>query len=195
MRYFKQSSLIITFCLLLGGILQAQPKPFLELSEDGLVYNAGFQYKAHYFSGVLVIKSTDEGQHVIMLSKMGPTIMDFIMHAEGHVTWNKKVETIDKPVFEKALIKDFRTLLLTPLYDPDKIKYLRHGRIRVKKHEKLLLKMEGDRVKSSENRGVINLFKTFVSYSYVDGETVPSEICLTHRNLKLKIELNQLSHE
>ncbi len=121
--------------------------------------------------------------------------MDFIIHNNGDVTWNKKVEAINKPIFERALIRDFRTLLLTALNNPEKMKQLKGGKLKVKKHEKLLLKIAGDRVNSSENRGVINLFKTFVTYSYTDGDAIPDEICLTHRNLKLKIELNQLPNE
>ena len=195
MPYFKRNSLAVLSFLLLSFSLKAQPQPFLSLAEDGLVFNAGFQYKEHYFSGILVVKSVDEGQQIVMLSKMGPTIMDFIMHSSGAVTWNKKVEEINKPIFEKAIVKDFRTLLLTPLYDPKKVKALAKSNFKVKKHEKLMLQLKDDRVISSENRGVINLFKTFVKYAYIDEDAIPDEICLTHRNLKLKIELTQMSNE
>lgn len=194
MRFLKNSSLVLFLCLI-GFNLQAQPKPFLEQSEDGLVYNAGFQYKDHYFSGILVIKSIENAQQVVMLSKMGPSILDFIIYNNGEVVWNKKVEAIDKPIFDKALIRDFRTLLLTPLYDPVKIKWVGDHKLKVKKHEKVVITTNNDRVNASENRGVINLFKTFVTYAYIDADAIPDEICLTHRNLKLKIELTQLSNE
>lgn len=194
MRSFKKGSLVLFLCII-GLSLQAQPKPFLDQSNDGLVYNAGFQYKDNYFSGILVIKSIENGQHVVMMSKLGPSILDFIIHNNGTVTWNKKVEAIDKPLFDKALVRDFRTLLLTPLYNPVKIKWIDDQKIKVKKHEKVVITINNERVNASENRGVINLFKTFVTYAYTDEDAIPDEICLTHRNLKLKIELTQLSNE
>jgi len=186
---------LTTLLCLLGTQLFSQeklPKPFLTEGEEGLVYNTAFQYKSYHTSGILVMKKEEQGYHLVLLSKMGPSIMDFIITDAG-VIWNKKIEAIDKPMVVKAIEKDFRALLLTPLDDPNKMKAKGSDNFKVKKKITIAVKTdENNKVKAVETKSFVNLFKTFVKYYYTDEDALPDEMCLTHRNIKLKISLNQL---
>jgi hypothetical protein len=186
--------LICSLCFYSDTIGQPSlPQPYIFQADDGLVYDASFHFKEYFVSGLLVMKKQDEGYHVVLLAKMGPTLMDFII-TDDSVIWKKAIKTLDKPLVLKEMEKDFRILLLTPLYQPTSIKQLNANRFRVKKA--ITLKVEtsedGRRITTAKTKRFANLFKTFVTYLYTDGDDVPDQIKLKHRTIKLKIELNQL---
>jgi len=196
-RHLKRSSLLIVVILIVSSpSLFAQdelPQSFLDLRKEGVVYNATFFYKEHQVSGLFVAKKDKDGYHVLLLSKMGPTLLNVLITPDG-VVWNKNIEFLEKKAIKKALVKDIRLMLLTPLDYTKKIKRQKGNTYKVKDHINIKLKLlDKNRVAQAENRGFVNFFKSFVIYKYAGEAKVPEQIKLRHRNIKLKIELKYLA--
>lgn len=196
-RHLKRSSLLIVVILFLGslsvGAQNELPKSFLGPQKEGVVYNATFFYKEHQVSGLFVAKKVEDSYHVLLLSKMGPTLLNVLIKPDG-VVWNKNIEFLEKRALKKALIKDIRLMLLTPLDNTRKIKHKKGSTYKVKNHINIKLNLlDNNRVAQAENRGFINFFKSFVTYKYTGEAKIPEQIKLRHRNIKLKIELKYLA--
>ena len=173
------------------------PLPYSALAAGGLVYDASFQYKDFQASGLLVIKRLEESQyHVVLVSKFGPSLMEFKLNREG-IQWIKTFDQLKKKKVEKLLERDFRMLLLSALDNPKKVE--RQGQ----KDSLLLYKVKGvpnmqlrvdptsKRVLYAENRGFVNPVKTKVSFSYQEQD-IPQTISLKHTHVKMSLDLNLL---
>ncbi len=199
MRNLKlnKPAIFLFFCaIFIWNQLNAQskiPEPYINHATEGLIYNASFFYKDFSVSGLLVIKKQPAGYHVVLLAKMGPTLMDFIITDES-VIWKKAVKSLDNGLVTRQMEKDFRIMLLTPLENPRKVKVKKKNRFKVKKAITLIIETdeEGKRIKKAKTKRFGNFFKTFVTYHYTDENLVPNQMLLRHRTIKLKIELNQL---
>ncbi|MFN6945338.1 MAG: hypothetical protein ACK4ND_10345 [Cytophagaceae bacterium] len=173
------------------------PKPYITHATNGLIYDATFQYKDFQASGLLVLKQIEKSTyHVVLLSKFGPSIMEFKMNEKG-ITWIKSMEKMDKKVVEKIIERDFRMILLTMLEDPKKVKEINRNKehlyYKVKKSLKVKAKIdpEAQRVLYAENKSHLNIFKTKATFTYGDHE-IPENITLDHSHLKVNINLNLL---
>lgn len=165
------------------------PQPYLQNNNEGLLYDVSFQYKSHYISGLLAIKKEIQGYHFVLITKTGPTIMDFIITDKG-IDWDKKIEALDRPIFLKAMEKDFRTIVLSSLDKPKKIKRLRSNLYKVRKvirHKVATDHLE--RVLSAKSKGLINPFKIFATYLYKGEDNIPDQILVRHRLIKSKLDL------
>ncbi|HNP19752.1 MAG TPA: hypothetical protein PKL31_15040 [Fulvivirga sp.] len=187
---------LLICAIFIGHQLNAQskiPEPYINHASEGLIYNASFYYKDFSVSGLLVMKKQPTGYHVVLLAKMGPTLMDFIITDED-VIWKKAVKSLDNGLVTSQMEKDFRIMLLTPLENPRKIKVKKRNRFKVKKAITLIIETdtEGKRIKKAKTKRFGNFFKTFVSYHYMGDNLVPDQMRLRHRMIKLRIELNQL---
>lgn len=194
MSLLSNNYLSFIFCLFLSTSAFAQPelpRPYIHEAEDGLVYNTAFQYKDYYFSGLVVLKKEENGYHIIMLSKLGVSIVDFVLTINGLI-WSKSPRRMDNPVVKSAFQKDFNLLLLTALTQPGKIKPKADG-FKFKGGQKIKIKLdEAGRVTQAETKKGLNLIKATSVFYYLDADNIPDEICLTHRFIKMKMEMSLL---
>ena len=175
----------------------ALPLPYIAQASGGVVYDATFRYKDFQASGLLVMKQLQEGEyHVVLLSKMGPSLMEFKLNREG-IQWIKTFEQLRKKSAEELLERDFRVLLLSTLethhhvHPQTKRGRLKQYKIDGKPGLKILVEPETNRVMYAENRGFLNPVKTKVHFRYGEG-SIPREIQLLHRNLRMSMELRLL---
>ncbi|MEX2336689.1 MAG: hypothetical protein WD555_05405 [Fulvivirga sp.] len=168
------------------------PEPYLNYTDNGLVYNTVFQYKDFSFSGLMVVKQEAESYHVVLLSKLGVTIIDLLL-TDGNLIWKKVPEAMDKKTIRHFMEKDFNLLFLTTLQKPEKFKKKDDG-FKVTSGDKIRvwLSASGDKVIAAERRKFINFFKSKTVFYYTNDDLIPDEICLTHRNIRMKIAMNLL---
>lgn len=166
------------------------PLPFSHLVDDDLVYNTTFRFGDDDLSGLLAIKGETDGYRVVMVSKFGFTIADFVLGEES-VKWNKMFPGRTNKAVLRALERDFRLLLLTPLYNAEKVRSRNSHRYLVKKDDKILVSLseDGKRVTSAKSMGFLNIFKSRAGYHYREKEKIPYEIRLTRNLMKMRIEM------
>ncbi|MBW3545434.1 MAG: hypothetical protein KY428_07540, partial [Bacteroidetes bacterium] len=176
----------------------ALPAPYSALAAGGLVYDAAFQYKDFNASGLLVIKRLDTGAfHVVLLSKFGPSLLEFKLD-EGGMHWIKTFEQLNKRTVQKLLERDFRVLMLSSLDHPQFIELksssdaLKVYRVKGDPDMKITLEAQSRRVLYAENRGFLNPVKTRAVFEYGEGNSIPKQISLTHRNVKMRLDLKLL---
>lgn len=181
--------------LLIGVKASAQndelPKPYINYAENGLIYNTVFTYKEHSFSGLMVVKKEGEGYRVVLLSKLGPSIMDFLL-TDGELTWNKVPKGMERPVIRRIMAKDFSIMLLTDLQDPKKVKEKKNG-YKIRGANTIKINLTADnKVREAETKNNFTLLKTYASFFYTDSDPVPDEICVNHRYIRMKMEMKLL---
>lgn len=170
------------------------PSSYLSAAEGGLVYDVSMSYKENQISGLLVAKREERGYHVVLLSKTGFKVMDFMLTPDGLV-WIKTLDQLDKEGIKNALYEDFSIIYLMPLQNPEKVKFKSEDKVKIKNgNTKLAVNLSQDhqRVESAESRGFINFFKSRAVFYYTNNDNIPDEVCLTRRNLKMKIYMNLL---
>lgn len=200
MRYFncaKYGVLLGLFFLTLSLKSQTSelPLPWSKIAAEGQVYDMALDYKDQHVSGLLVVKWVENQPRVVLVSKVGFTLMDFVLTTED-VQWNKKPPGLDRKSVLRNLEKDFRLLLLTPLHEPEKIKDKGRNRYHVKKAIRIAVELSSDEKKviSGESKGFINLFKSFATFTYTDTNPVPSDVDLRRRFLKMNITLKKMDN-
>ncbi|UII34796.1 hypothetical protein LVD17_13360 [Fulvivirga ulvae] len=167
------------------------PKPYINHAENGLIYNTAFSYKEHSFSGLMVVKKEGEAYRVVLLSKLGPSIMDFLL-TDGELTWNKVPKGMERAVIKKIMARDFSIMLLTDLQDPEKVKEINDG-YKIKGPNTIKVKLTNDnKVREAETKNAFTFLKTQASFFYINSDPVPDEICVNHRHIKMKIEMKLL---
>ncbi len=171
-------------------------RPF-DVSE-GLVYKAGVDLYDHHFSGFFMIRQTEERQYrVVFTSEMGVKLFDLLFDKQAfEVVYC--FEKLDRKAVIKRLRRDLRMLFMVE-YD---------GRERAEVYRKegeknKILKLAGEdgwnyyfldeaskRPVHMENTG---LFKVRAVASLGDHqEGVPREIVIDHKEVDLKLRLEQV---
>ena len=158
------------------------PRSFVLESSEGLVFNTSIDHKNFHISGLSVIKKESEGFHIVVVSKIGVTIIDFILLDTKGIKWIKALPGNPKKMVLKQLERDFRTLLLTPLDEPDKSRFTLGGNLVVKKGIKLKLKLNKttNNVIKAKRKGLFVLLKGKATYIY-NNQKIPSTIQF-HKN-------------
>ncbi|WP_040496663.1 hypothetical protein [Fulvivirga imtechensis] len=169
------------------------PSSFLTAAGGSLVYDVSLDYKEQHISGLLVAKEEEHGYHVVLLSKLGLKVMEFMLTPDG-LNWIKTFDRLDKRMIKKALHQDFSVLYLMPLHNPEKVRLKKNNKVKIKKCIKLQVQLSDDhkRVIKAETKNFINFFKTKVIFYYINDDDIPDEICLTRNNVKMKIYMNLL---
>lgn len=179
--------------MLLSFGLQAQvPLPFTHMAQDALVYDASIDFGDRHLSGLMVVKYTEPAYHVVLITKVGFTLMEFILHPDS-LEWKKRMPGKQRKSMLKAFEKDFRLLLLTPLYNPEKIKQKRENYYVLKKDIRIgaEISTELKRVILAETKGFPNLFKSKATFEYAGEAAIPATITLNRRFLKFSIEMKK----
>ncbi|WMJ72404.1 hypothetical protein RCC89_04395 [Cytophagaceae bacterium ABcell3] len=171
------------------------PDPYITLLNKGLVYNATFNYKESQVSGLLVLKRTGvSSYHVVMLSKPGPTLMEFTLDQDG-LTWIKTFERLEEKKLTKLIENDFRMLLLDVLENPSKVKKVKteNDKTIFKMADGTRLKVDNtaNRVLTAQNKSFLNFISTKATFSYRENE-IPQTIFLAHNIMNLSLELELL---
>ena len=167
------------------------PKPYINYADNGLIYNTVFTYREHSFSGLMVVKKEGEAYRVVLLSKLGPSIMDFLI-ADGELTWNKVPKGMERAVIRRIMAKDFSIMLLTDLQNPEKVKEKKNG-YKIKGDNTIKIKLTADnKVREAETKNNFTFLKTYASFFYTNSDPVPDEICVNHRYIKMKMEMKLL---
>jgi hypothetical protein len=173
------------------------PPPYILSAGDGLIYDASITFKDFHASGLLVLKRIQTADyHVVLLSKFGPTIMEFKMDENGF-KWIKTFDKLENKIVQNFIERDFRMILLSILENPKKVKKLKSSSDllkykiggEIKAH--IFIDPERNKVFYAENRRFINFFKTKVNFTY-DKKEVPETITIKHNNMKMAINLNLL---
>lgn len=90
---------------------QALSIPYFSNPETDYVYKAGIDVFDNHFSGLLIVKKTDENTHrVVFTTEMGSKIFDFSF--QGNLfTINYIQDDLNRKLLLKILEQDFRTLV------------------------------------------------------------------------------------
>lgn len=179
--------------MLLSVCMQAQlPLPFTHYTSDALVYDTSLDYGDRHLSGLMVVRYTEPGYHVLLISKVGFTLMEFIIHPDS-MEWKKRLPGKQRKSALKAMEKDFRLLLLAPLYNPEKIKQKRSDYYVLKKNIRIGARVSTEikRVNLAESKGFLNLFKSKVRFEYTAQNRIPETIVLNRCSLKFSIEMKK----
>ncbi|MBL6446521.1 hypothetical protein JMN32_09385 [Fulvivirga sp. 29W222] len=167
------------------------PEPYINHAENGLIYNTVFAYKEYSFSGLMVVKKEGEAYRVVLLSKLGPSIMDFVLE-NGELIWNKVPKGMERAVIRKIMARDFSIMLLTDLQNPDKVRKRKDG-YKVKGAGIIKVKLANNNdVREAETKNTFTFFKTKASFFYTNDDHIPDEICVNHRYIKMKMEMKLL---
>ena len=118
--------LLLSLCFLLIGCgsytksLELDPIPtteksvmnpyFSDASKD-YVYKVSIDFRAHSFSGILVVKKIAHQQHrIVFTTEMGNKLMDFTL-GEHDFEVHHIVDVLDRKLFISMLKRDFKTLV------------------------------------------------------------------------------------
>ncbi|MAX80088.1 MAG: hypothetical protein CL843_07925 [Crocinitomicaceae bacterium] len=194
-QFNKPFFLLIAICWVQFAVAQNEPTlpvSYVELEPEGLVYNIDLQYKDYHLSGLAVFKQEEKGFHVVIVSKVGMSLMEFVL-GEQATEWIKVIPGKDSKMILNHVEKDFRLLLLTPLHQPKKAKWKNRSVLKVKKKLKLKLKVSDGNVVYAETRQWINLIKGFAKYTYTENQPVPEKVFLSKRFIDMEIELKRMN--
>ncbi|MBL3656832.1 hypothetical protein [Fulvivirga sediminis] len=185
--------LFFSFCTLFGKTRAQEfltPNSFLD-SGKPLVYNAVFQYKEYSFSGLMVLKKQEEDYRVVLLSKLGPTIMDFLLTENG-LEYITAPEVMKKKIVANLMEQDFDLLVLQKLEDEQKIRNKGKGfKVKGKQPIKIMLDEEARIIEAKTNK-FFSILKSRALFYHTNDDAIPDEICLSHKFVKMKIEMNLL---
>ncbi|UII22959.1 hypothetical protein [Fulvivirga ligni] len=155
------------------------------------MYNSVFQYKDHSFSGLMVLKKQGANYRVVLLSKLGPTIMDFLLTENGLV-YNMAPEVMKKKIVKKLMEQDFDLLVLRKLDEQQKVRKKANG-FKIKGKEAIKARVDGQkRIILAKTNSWFSIFKTKAVFYYTDDDAIPDEICLSHRFVKMRVQMNLL---
>lgn len=190
---------VLTLILSILGIYRGYsqdtqlPKPFINYTDNGLIYNTVFEYKEYSFSGLMVIKKQGDDYRIMLLSKLGPTIMDFSLTQTGLI-WHKVPKGMESAVIKNVMEHDFSLILLKDLENPKRIRKTKKG-YKVKANHKIRVKTDNiDRIIEVRTQQTLALLKTKAVFFYTDDDELPDEICVSHRYVKMRMEMQLLKN-
>lgn len=119
--------------------------------------------------------------------------MDFELQDDDMVV-HKMIEQLNRKILLDFLENDFRQLLMTDLFNPEKVgikisddteEYKVNGKVKASYYRN-----DSD-VEKSVRRGVLGLKKATAKYQYGENH-VPTQIILTHHRVKMNLKLTLL---
>lgn len=164
-------------------------------SETDYVYKAHIEVYGNDLSGIFVVKKVNDSMHrVVLTTDFGNKLLDFEL-SENDFKVNYIVDDLNKKIVINTLKKDFILLLKTN----HKVDEVFENEVNI-----ILKSIDGNRInylyKSKKDNSfskLINTSKTKekVTFSFLPKNTTFAEsILIQHYNIKLKIELNQISN-
>ncbi|WP_255512711.1 hypothetical protein [Flavobacterium sp. GT3R68] len=163
--------------------------------ENDYIYKAHIDVYGHQLGGIFIAKRISDTLHrVVFTTEFGNKLLDFEL-SEKSFKVNYIVDDLNRKMVVNTLKEDFRLLLKTG-----------HNVDEVKENEGFLI------YKSTVNKGFNYFFETKkdgrltkiihasrakekVTFEFDSkNNTFAENITISHRNIKLKIELNQISN-
>ncbi len=203
-------SLVISFTVLIlvscktytiQGVTQTEKVNSTFTNRYFLDPNLDYVYKAHIevygndLSGIFIVKKINDSVHrIVLTTDFGNRLLDFEL-SKSSFKVNFILDNLDKKIIINTLEKDFRLLL-----DAD------HKICEVLQSDDYIIYKEKDGKEMNfyfENREDGSLIKLVnaskskqkVTFSFMPKNTTFAEsILIQHHNIKLKIELNQISN-
>ena len=163
---------------------------FSDLQKD-YVYKANISAFKNEFSGILVIKKTDENKHrVAFTTELGNTIFDFSIGDDSFEV-NHILKKMDRKLLLNVLEQDFRTLIkehiaFTETYKKENTKLLK-AKIGTKNH---YYNFKKDTLQSIARVGN-QKEKVVITFSE-RSENLARHIQILHKNIKLAISLQAI---
>ncbi|MDC6387643.1 hypothetical protein PP182_03050 [Maribacter sp. PR1] len=163
---------------------------FSDLQKD-YVYKANISAFKNEFSGILVIKKTDENKHrVAFTTELGNTIFDFSIGDDSFEV-NHILKKMDRKLLLNVLEQDFRTLIkeniaFTETYAKENTKLLK-AKIGTKNH---YYNFKKDTLQSIAKVG--NQKEIVVITFSERSENLARHIQILHKNIKLAISLQAI---
>jgi len=165
-------------------------KKVLSDTSKTYIYRASLNLYDNDFSGIIIIKPQANNNRIVFINEIGMKFFDFEFSKETYKV-NYIFKPLNKKVFVKLLINDFRFILMNNLKKSnDFYKY--------KKTEFNVVKPKNKKVLYFFNKD--NLFPTkgikfsilrrivFLSYNKYINE-VPHEIKIRHKNIKFEMKM------
>ena len=172
---------------------QVAIRSFVSEANEGLVYRASFAYREHNFSGIMAIKAHEADIHIVLMSELGPTIMNFTLTPDNLVV----LDMIDLPknkMLLKQLESDLRLMFLAGLHQHEKTKQIKSNgntfKFRLVGEDQITVftKSGSSQFVSAKRSGIV-CDKVIVDYDYTDDGNVPSIITMKHSMVKIRMKL------
>ena len=163
--------------------------------ETDYVYKAHIEVYGNDLSGIFIVKKVNDFTHrVVLTTDFGNKLLDFEL-SEKEFKVNYIVDDLNKKIVINTLKKDFELLLKTN----HKIEEVLENEDNVI-FKSIIGKSTNYLYKNKKGNSLVKIVNTSrtkekVSFSFVSKNTTFAEsILIEHNNIKLKIELNQISN-
>jgi len=155
------------------------------------IYRANLNLYDNDFSGMIIIKPLKDNFRVVFINEIGMKFFDFEF-SEQKFKVNQIFEPMNKKIFIKLLINDFRFILMNSLNSENKyFKEKESNLIAIKPCKKKELYYFNIQNNYPEKAIKYSSFRstTFLNYSNYNNN-VPNNISIKHENIKFGIELS-----
>jgi hypothetical protein len=163
--------------------------------ETDYVYKAHIEVYGNDLSGIFVVKKVNDSMHrVVLTTDFGNKLLDFEL-SETDFKVNYIVDDLNKKLIINTLRKDF-VLLLKTNYKVDEVFENEESMVYKSKESNRINYLYKSKKDNSCTK-LINASKTKekVTFSFLPKNTTFAEsVLIQHYNIKLKIELNQISN-
>lgn len=175
-------------------IKSENPILVFEQTKKACLYKTEINLYKNYFSGITVIKRIDKKSYrIVFMNETGMKFFDFEINSD-----NYKIHHIFKPmnkkVFVKLLINDYRNLLMTNFNQKEAKKYLTKNKknIVIKTDKKKILYFFDLKTGLPEKAEQYSLFRKIVTINYSEYKNnLPEKIKIIHKNIKFTMKLSK----
>lgn len=166
-------------------------KKILTDTSKSYIYRANLSLYNNDFSGMIIIKPTDEAYRIVFINEIGMKFFDFEFSANNYKV-NHIFEPINKKMFIKLLINDFRFILMSKLnlnYSTYKNKQSYLYVIKPKNEKELYyFNLQNKYPEKAIKYSIFS--KTTVLKLINYNNDVPNNISIKHKNVKFAMDLS-----
>lgn len=92
-------------------------QPLIPSNNQSAKYKAEIDVLTKHFTGIVVLKQTDEStSHIVFVTELGMRMFDFVVKGDS-VKADFVFDALNKPQFVNMLTSSFRDILLIPVYN------------------------------------------------------------------------------
>lgn len=94
-------------------------QPLIPTNNQSAKYKAEIDVLTKHFTGIVVLKQTDEStSHIVFVTELGMRMFDFVVKGDS-VKADFVFDALNKPQFVNMLTSSFRDILLIPVYSKE----------------------------------------------------------------------------
>lgn len=165
-------------------------------TEVDYVYKARIDVYGRYFGGVLIIKKVADNSHrVVLTSEFGSKIFDFL-YEDDTFTRNFILEELDKKIIVTILRQDFKILITEKAQILEQ--YVSEGNEVYKTQSNNRFNFYFVDEKNKRIERIVNTSKNKEKVEFIftsEEEDIAQNIAITHKNVKLKIDLENFKND